>query len=96
MPEPSRENPSIINDTGLPTREISAISRTLPSFIPIAPSQRGIMPFILPRSISRLCAASQLKALASIISPFAAASSSSVSDDSIRQFLGVVISEPSG
>jgi len=59
----------MIKHTGRFTLEITAISRTVPSRIPIAPSSRGIIPFIMPRSTIRLCSASQTQALASRIFP---------------------------
>ena len=60
--------------TGFPTREISAISRVEPSAMPIAPSSLGIIPFICPKSIIRLCAASHISAVLSSTVCFACAS----------------------
>ena len=43
--------------------EMTAISRTLPSFMPMAPSSRGINPRMQPQSTTRLWLLSQITAL---------------------------------
>ena len=46
---------SMRKQTGLPTRESKAMSRTEPSAIPKAPSHRGMMPRQNPKSTTRSC-----------------------------------------
>ena len=70
LPKTSRSKPIMLKHMLLPTLEMSAISLTVPSSIPIAPSSRLIIPLITPKSICKLCSLSQRRTLPSIISFF--------------------------
>ena len=69
LPNASRIKSVMIKHTGLFTREMMAMSRTVPSRMPSAPSSRGIMPRIHLRSTMRLCSLSQMILRASKIFP---------------------------
>ena len=69
LPNASRIKSVMIKHTGLFTREMMAMSRTVPSRMPSAPSSRGIMPRIHLRSTMRLCSLSQMMLRASKIFP---------------------------
>ena len=82
--------------TGRFTRERMAISRTLPSLMPIAPSSRGIRPRINFRSTIRLCLESHMMALASKMVWSRIASAREAGVCSAALFSKVSIKWPSG
>ena len=82
--------------TGRFTLEITAMSRTEPSLIPIAPSSLGIMPFMPARSTIMLWLLSHTQAFASRIFSLFFASSSIFNEWSIFMFSCSDISFPSG
>ena len=86
----------ITKQTGRFTLEITAISLTVPSFIPAAPSSRGIIPLIPPKSTIKLCFASQTTATASNIFSSRMASPSVWRFLRLFRFSSVFIRFPSG
>ena len=86
----------ILKQTGLLTFDIRAISRVVPSSIPIAPSILGIIPFIQGKSIIILCSPSQTLTRPSSIFPPAMASCKPADEAIRRLFSAVFIRQPSG
>ena len=86
----------ILKQTGFPTLDISAISRVAPLSMPIAPSLRGIIPFIQPRSTCILCSASHTVHEASSIAPDTAACISVLADCNAAVFSLYASLLPSG
>ncbi len=96
LPSGCFSNPVTIKHTGLLTREMMAMSRTVPSRIPTAHSSRGIKPLVHPRSTIRLWALSQTSARPSRILPSRQASLSEEKFAVAAWFSRVSILQPSG
>ncbi len=96
VPSSFFSKPVTRKQTGRLTLDRMAMSRTVPSRIPSAPSARGMTPFMPPKSTQRLCVLSQTTARASRIRPSRQASFSEEKFCRAARFSWVSIFHPSG
>ena len=95
-PYSSRVKSSTKKHTGRFTRERMAMSRTVPSLMPRAPSSRGMSPRMNFKSTIKLCLESHITALASRIFPSRMASAKEAGVWRAALFSKVSIKWPSG
>ena len=95
-PAASRMKSVTTKHTGLLTREMMAMSRTVPSRMPSAPSSRGMMPRMHFKSTIRLCSLSQMMLRASRMRASRMASESAAAFSMAAWFSALSIRWPSG